>query len=306
MNNLRLSIIIPTYNRKDILKKCLTTIFNQTYPQNMYEIIVVDDGSTDGTEEMLKTMINDAPCNLRYFRQENKGPAAARNVGIRNANGKIVLFIGDDIIITPSLLEEHLKWHKEHTEDNIAVLGYITWSPEIEITPFMDWLENGGPQFHFWQIKDKVEVDAWRYFYTSNISLKKTFLLKNGLFDEDFKYAAYEDIELGSRLQKRGMLIRYNKNAIGYHYHPFNLNKYCNRMLYLGSSAVILSNKHPETYHFSLPKTSLVKRILKKCSYPVIRNLISFLDSFGIDFHSWYGKILDYYKFEGAKRAASI
>jgi len=277
------SVIIPTYNRKDILKKCLNALFSQTYPQSEYEIIVVDDGSTDGTEELVRTIINDSPCTLRYFKQRNKGPAAARNVGIKNSNGEIILFIGDDIISTPTLVEEHIKWHKEYPDSNVAVLGYITWSPEVKITPFMKWLENGGPQFHFWQISHKVDVDTKDYFYTSNISMKRKFLLENnGFFDEDFPYAAFEDIELGYRLKKKGMILKYNKEAIGYHYHYISLDDCCKRMIRVGESSLIMAKKLGERQDsFSLNESSslkiltrirtLVYYFIAKACYPIAK-----------------------------------
>ena len=239
-----LSVIISTCNRKDILRKCLNALFGQTCLKSGYEIIVIDDGSTDGTENAVNEITRKSPVKLRYFKQENKGPAVARNVGIRNANGEIVLFIGDDIIAAPDLLEEHFLWHERYSDNNVAVLGYVTWSPEIKITPFMKWLENGGPQFSFWRIEDKVEVDTQRYFYTSNISLKRKFLLeKNGFFDEEFLYAAYEDNELGCRLKKKGLILKYNKNAIGYHHHFTSLNDACRRMIRVGESSQILAKK---------------------------------------------------------------
>jgi len=304
LKGLSLIVVIPTYNRKYILEKCLNALFNQTCSKSDYEIIVIDDGSTDGTKEVVASMINSSPCKIRYFEKKHKGPAAARNVGIKNAEGEIILFIGDDIIATPTLLEEHYKWHRQYPDDNVAIVGFVTWSPEIKITPFMKWLENGGPQFHFWQIKDKIEIDEPKYFYTANLSLKRKFLLENnGFFVEDFPYAACEDIELGYRLKKIGMILKFNKNATGYHFHPINLNKYCRRMLYAGSSLVILSNKLPESFSADTPKTSLIKKIVKY-PYPIIIKLMSFLDYYlGISFYSWYGKITDYYKYEGIKRA---
>ena len=245
MKNLSLSVIIPTYNRKDILKKCLTAFFNQTYPQNMYEIIVVDDGSTDGTEEMIKTMINDSSYELRYFKQENKGPAAARNVGIRNAKKDLVLFIGDDIITIGTLLEEHVKWHKLHPEENVAILGYVTWSPEIKVTPFMKWLEESGAQFGYPLIKNPDDV-SYNFFYTSNISMKRQFLLKYGLFDEDFPYAAWEDIELAYRLTWKDVRIVYNEKATGYHEHETDQKRFQKRSQLVGQAKAIFHQKHPE------------------------------------------------------------
>lgn len=240
----KLTVIIPTYNRKGILKKCLNALFNQAYPQSDYEIIVIDDGSTDGTEELVKSLRSDSSCVLRYFRQEHRGPAATRNVGIENANGKIILFIGDDIIATSTLLEEHSKWHRQYPDYNIAVLGYVTWAPEITVTPFMEWLEKGGGQFAYNEIARQTEVD-FKYFFSSNVSVKTKFLKDYDLFfDESFPYAAYEDLEFSYRLHLKGVKLFYNADAIGYHEHLTNFETSCQRMRLVGKSAVILASKH--------------------------------------------------------------
>lgn len=241
--NLDLSVVIPTYNRKDVLKRCLESLFNQTYPQNKYEIIVVDDGSTDGTGDLVKELIKESACQLRYFKQENKGPAAARNVGIKNANGELILFTGDDCIADSHLLEEHMKYH--NTYKDVAVLGYTTWHPDLKITPFMEYIVTSGIQFGYPLIKDKNNV-PFNFFYTSNISIKKELLIHADLFDEDFKYAAWEDVELGYRLNQRGIKIVYNKEAITYHNHPTTVSKFCERQKKTGMSAVVFYKKHPE------------------------------------------------------------
>lgn len=302
MKNPSLSIIIPTYNRKDILKKCLNALFNQTYLCSNYEIIVIDDGSTDETEELVKSLLNDSRCNLQYFKQEkNKGPGAARNIGIKNAEGEIILFIGDDIIATPTLLEEHSLWHQQYPNDNIGVLGYITWSPEIQITPFMKWLENGGPQFAFWQIKEKIDVDAQNYFYTSNISLKKKFLLETtGFFDEEFPYAAFEDNELGYRLKKRGLVLKYYKKAIAYHYHYTSLAEACRRMIKVGESQQILATKMGKEYKKCHSK-KLLQRILNQVKFSICYLLAKFYEKKAIK-ERVFGYIMSYHRFIGVEK----
>lgn len=294
---MKLSVIIPTYNRKNVLIKCLNALFEQIYPKSNFEIIVIDDGSTDGTESVVKEIIKKLPVELRYFKQENRGPGAARNVGIKNAKGDIVLFIGDDIIATPTLLEEHMKWHKSNPEDNVAILGFVTWSPEIEITPFMKWLENGGPQFHFWQIQDKTEIDIQKYFYTSNISLKREFLLDNNLlFDEDFPYAAYEDIELGYRLKKVRMILKYNKNAISYHYHCTSVDDACQRMIKVGESAYIFSKKMGhEPKLISKPS---VRKLLSKVKFTIFYLIAKFYEKRRVK-ERIFLYIMDYYRLMG-------
>ena len=296
-----LTVIIPTYNRKDILKKCINAIIRQTYLRSDYEVIIVDDGSTDGTEGMISSTAHKSPVLLRYFKQDNKGPAAARNVGIKNANGRIFLFIGDDIIIPHNFLEEHMGWHRRYPDDNIAVLGYITWSPEIVITPFMRWLENGGPQFSFCEINDKVEVDGHKYFYSSNISLKKEFLLENKeFFDEEFPYAAFEDIELGYRLKKRGLILKYNKNAIAYHYHPTSLKSACLRMIRVGESSQILGEKMGGG-HFYYSNKLFLRNSLRKIKFIIYYLLSKFYERRLIK-KNIFGYVIGYYWCIGIER----
>ena len=289
-----ITIIIPTYNRKDILRKCLKAIYMQTYPRSNFEIIVIDDGSTDGTEKVVKKIITNSPVVLRYFKQENKGPAAARNVGIKNALSDKVLFIGDDIIATETLIEEHMKWHTSNPENNIAILGLVTWSPEIEITPFMTWLENGGPQFCYHKLKHGREV-PWNNFLTCNISLKKKFLIENGLFDEDFPYAAYEDSELGYRLHKKGLRLLFNKSATAYHYHYTSLDAACKRMLKVGRSKYIFSRKTAQKVKFV--SKSPIRRYLSKAKIIIYYLVAKFYERRSIK-EKIFLYIMDHYQFK--------
>jgi len=264
---------------------------------------VVDDGTTDGTEKIVQSFLADSLWTLHYFQQQHKGPAAARNLGIKNANGKIILFIGDDIIATPNLIAEHMKWHLRNPEENVAVLGYVTWSSELKITPFMRWLENGGPQFSYHELKGK-EVLNYSYFYTCNISLKRHFLLKHGLFDESFKYAAYEDLELSHRLTRKGLKILYNKNAAGYHLHLTNIETFCRRERMVGRSKAIFNERLGVS---SVPQNrtgfkEFLKTIIKKFSIPVLKLALEWLDQCGCRVHPYiYAKILCYYRETGFK-----
>lgn len=240
-----ISIIIPTRDRKAILAKTLESFLGQGYPKEKYEIIVVDDGSVDNTEELF-TPEGEYGVTVKYFRQPQRGPAAARNLGIKNAAGEIILIVNDDAIAEPGLIEEHINWHRRYPQEYIGVLGFLTWSKELEITPFMHWLECGGPQFDYSQIQG---IDAtWKRFWACNVSLKKAFLLDAGLFNEEFPYAAWEDIELGYRLHLKGFKLVYNRKAAAYHYHQTTLESAKEQMVRHGRNAALLADKVPLEY----------------------------------------------------------
>ncbi len=224
-----LSVIIPTYNRERVLARALEGYLAQSSPAQIQELIVVDDGSTDNTESLVRAFSTRSVFPVRYARQANKGPAAARNVGIRTASSSLLLFTDSDIVPAPTLVEQHVAWHRLNPHVNSAVLGYVTWPEQIHPTPFMRWY---GEHHMFWfrQIRHKREV-SFHYFYTCNLSLKTEFLRTCGLFDEDFKSAAFEDIELGFRLSKKGLRLLYNPAAIGYHYQFFSFEDACRKEL---------------------------------------------------------------------------
>lgn len=259
----KLSVVIPTYNRLDILFECLRAIEDQAQPPEDFEVLLVDDGSTDGTGAKVAEFEEILSCPLRFFQQKNSGPATARNVGIKNARGEIVLFLGDDIILSPGVLQAHIDCHAKHQDEDFGVLGHVTWSPEIEITPFMKWLESGGPQFHFWAIEDPIGLDPQRFFYTANVSVKRAFLVDNDLyFDEEFPHAACEDIEFGKRLRQSGLRLEYLPDAVGHHHHYTSLDSSCRRMITVGRSSLLLDEKLGKRSK-DADRSSLIKLRLK-------------------------------------------
>lgn len=244
-SSLPLSVVVPTYNRRAILRKTLLAFASQTIAPDRFEVIVVDDGSSDDTMAMLEQF--KAPFALRIFSRRHQGANAARNQAIREASGEIVLITGDDMIPEPAFLESHLKFHQQHSSELDAMLGFIDWSPEMTVTPFMRFIVSpeGGQQFSFHVVRDG-KAD-FRLFYTSNLSLKRSLLLKQAtLFDQDFTYPAYDDTELGYRLARQGMQIHYNPLAVTCHHHEITVEGFVHRQRKAGHMAVILARKHPE------------------------------------------------------------
>jgi glycosyltransferase involved in cell wall biosynthesis len=248
------SIIIPTYNRSDILQHTIDAYLGQSATYLIDEIIIIDDGSDEKqrlkNEDIANAAKKKAEFPVKYLCQDNKGPAEARNKGIGIAQGEIILFTGDDIVPHRNMVKEHFFYHKKSDMmEHVCVLGYSVWPQEIAVTPFMLHIQENGLQFGYSIIPCENDV-PFNFFYTSNVSLHREFLLKERQFDTDFPYAVWEDIELAYRLKKRGMIMVYNKNAIGYHYHPTTFASFRQRQERSGYAAYVFYKKYPELKKF--------------------------------------------------------
>lgn len=244
-----ISVIIPTYNRPKTLIKCLEAILANNFTRP-YEVVIIDDASSvEAIAEIFDFIRKKDLNNFVLLRQEKGGPAKARNLGINQSQSDLLLFIGDDSMADKDLLEEHYIWNtQKYPRENVAILGHNEWSPEIKVTPFMKWIDKTGLQFSYNKFIDENSPDP-EQLWTCNISLKKSFLEKYGKFDEDFPYAAWEDVELGWRLSKHNFQIKYNKYAIVYHDHPTSVESIKRRMFRHGFSQMILAEKMGKEYH---------------------------------------------------------
>jgi glycosyltransferase involved in cell wall biosynthesis len=227
-----ISVVVPTRDRAPVLARCLDALA----PQGADEVVVVDDGSSDETPAVLA----ERPFARAVRREESGGRSAAKNSGLRAASMTVVLFLDDDAIPEPGLVERHRDHHARHTESHEALLGRVTWSPEVEVTPHMHWLENGGPLFAYGAIEDPGDV-TWRMLYTTNVSLKRDFVEP---FDEELPI--YEDTELGYRLSRRGLRLRYDPEALAHHLRSETPERTERRMEEVGAAAALLYRKHPE------------------------------------------------------------
>lgn len=222
-----LTVIIPTYNRQEVLAQALEGYLAQSSPHLIGEILVVDDGSTDDTESIVHGYSKSSVFPIRFLRQCHKGPAAARNLGIQEARSELVLFSDSDVIPKSDLVEQHVAWHRRNPQVTAVVQGRLEWSPIVGATPFMLWYGEYS-LFTFGKARYKREAD-FRSFYTCNVSVKAEFLRRCGHFDEEFKSAAYEDSELGYRLGLQGMRLLFNSGAIGYHHQFFFFGDACRK-----------------------------------------------------------------------------
>ena len=238
------SVIVPTCNRQSCLSHALDCLAAQQDPPDSFEVIVVDDGSDDGTWPWLQANLDAYPFALRALRQPSQGPAAARNRGLEAAQGEYVLFMGDDIYASPGLLARHLAWHAAYPDRWTAVVGQVRWAPDLRVTTLMRYLEQ-GTQWCFEGLEPGDVLD-YRWFITANLSLRRAVLIEAGGFDEAFRDAALEDTELGYRLWRQGLQIRYAPDATADHWHPTSLESFVARSRKLGRAAVYLSRRWPE------------------------------------------------------------
>ncbi len=236
------SVVIPTFERMDVLPEVLAGLAAQRGAPD-FEVVVVDDGSRDDTPRFLAEYCG--PLALSVLRQENRGPAAARNAGVRRARGELVAFLGDDTVPDPGWLAAHAAAHAARRERApLAVLGYTGWHRRMRTTPFLRYINEHGLQFGYALI-DQPEKVPFNFFYTSNVSLPRALLLAEP-FDLGFPHAAWEDVELAYRLHRCGLTMVYEPAARTAHLHPTDFARFCRRQEKAGESAVVFFRLHPE------------------------------------------------------------
>lgn len=232
------SILIPTYNRLRKLQRVLEVLSGQSGIEHG-EVIVGIDGSIDGTLEWLNENGTGLLPNLSWFRIENSGRSVIRNQLLDRAKGEIIIFTQDDIITTPGWLVAHLEAHR-HREG--AVIGHVTWFPEMEITPYMVWLEHGGHLFDFDGYRDGDELDFW-HFYTNNLSFPK-HLIGSLRFHEMPTYG-WEDTLFGYELALKGKKMYYSASASAYHWDEYREEDFTQYIQKIAKSAVVAEAKYP-------------------------------------------------------------
>ncbi len=231
------SVIIPTYNRLPILKKCLTALEHQSNHTSIenYEVILVDDGSTDGTLKWLQDHQLEFP-HVRWFCQAHQGPAAARNLGVKQAEGDTIIFIDSDLVVTENFLKAHASALIQgyQTSDRVFTYGRVINTCNFEY-----------PTSEPYKITDFSAA----YFATGNVAIARHWLMEAGLFDTQFHLYGWEDLELGVRLKTLGLTLIKCPEAVGYHWHPpFALEQLPNlidREIQRGRMGVLFYQKHP-------------------------------------------------------------
>lgn len=208
----QISVVVPTYNRLARLKEVLAALEQQQFPGDDYEVIVVSDGSSDGTDDYLANLRSER--HLRWFSQSNQGPAAARNLGIDKAIGEFIVFVDDDVVAQPRLLAEHMRSHSE-AERDVIVVGPLLAPENFDMAPWIRW-EHEMLMKQYRALLAGIWQPTARQFYTGNASLRRSHILAAGGFDESFRRA--EDVELAYRLADKGLGFVFNLEAVGRHF----------------------------------------------------------------------------------------
>jgi glycosyltransferase involved in cell wall biosynthesis len=245
-----LSIIVPTYRPRSIpgegrpvLDRTVARLDAGLRANGLRgEILVIYHGHPDQHDGAVGWLRRSGGRSLRLLDCEAESLAAARNVGLAEASSDVCLFLNDDTWARQDLLVRHARFHSRNPELEAALLGAIVPSPDIETTPFMRWFND----LHFGDrgIENLDNVGGGS-FLTANVSAKTAFLRAAGGFDEQFTFGS-EDIDLGLRLEERGMRLAYDARAVAEHAHPIDLPTAINRLLAFGRERARLVARYPE------------------------------------------------------------
>lgn len=233
------SIVVPTYRKKELLASTLNSLCAQTYPHDLIEAVVVDDCSGDGTREFLENLSTSFRITA-LSHDVNKGRSAARNTGVNAAGGEIVIFLDDDMRTDPRLVASHVRFHDVHA--NAGAIGNAVTAPELGDSLLFRYMDSRGVH----KLGSGRRSPA-RYFVTNNASVPRAALLEAGLFDEAFRSYGFEDTELAFRLEERaGLSFWYLEDAIAHHIHYHSVDQFLEKRLVAARSSLsYLLEKHP-------------------------------------------------------------
>lgn len=241
-----ISIVIPAYNAEALISKCLNALENQSIDPSEYEIIVVDDGSTDDTANVVQSFEN-----VKLIKQNNQGPAAARNNGALNAQGDIILFTDSDCVPRNNWVEEMIHPF-ELESDLVGVKGvYITEQEEL------------AARFVQAEYEDKYDVLKKEKYIdfvdTYSAGFKRDVFLHFNGYDTSFPVACAEDVELSFRMAAKGCKIVFNPNAVVCHTHPDSYFTYFKKKYKFAFWRILAVKKNPD----KIKKDSHTPQVMK-------------------------------------------
>ncbi|HEY8314019.1 MAG TPA: glycosyltransferase [Candidatus Baltobacteraceae bacterium] len=230
---MKATIQLCTYNRAALLERVVDACFEQTAGADSYEVVLVNDGSTDATPSVIERLRARATCAFTVIDQVNSGLAKGRNAGIARATGERIVFIDDDVLPIPSFVEQHLRSH-DASPHAIVRGGAINVESFDDLPPPV------------WSLKDY----SGNFFWTTNVSVPLRTIRAIGGFNEHFAEYGWEDIDVGLRLRAGGVRAIFNKEALVYHYKPRprsgSVEKMIRQAQAQARTAVQLAKLHPQ------------------------------------------------------------
>jgi glycosyltransferase involved in cell wall biosynthesis len=233
---MEISVVIPTFNRRRLVQRSLEALAGQDRDDALtYEVLVCDDGSSDGTEALCRDLATQYPVDLTYLPgRHSGGPSIPRNEGTSAARGGVVLFVDDDAIPSRDLLMRHARFHREHPASHLAAIGRLVVPPE----------ERGNAMAIFsdfpYDEMGRQEKLGYLFFWTGNVSVKRGFMLEHGAFRPDPSLYPIEDMDCGYRLFQGGMDLRYLPDA------------WCSHVPTLGAERVVERGRRTGMAQFAL------------------------------------------------------
>jgi len=235
-----ISIVIPSYNRADALPITLESLAHQTIMPGYFEVLVVDDGSTDGSTALVASLRQRLPYRLRLLEQAHKRQAAARNLGAKEAEGTLLLFLDSDVIASPALVERHRQLLLDSKGPALVAGARRFW--EGACTTHYSQTIHGGAGLEVDQFAGRGMT--FQEAHSSNLSMYRRTFLELGGFDEELW--AYEDVDFAYRAQKAGVHLLFSREALGFHNHPMTLTQACRQLECYQKFAAFFLHKHPE------------------------------------------------------------
>ncbi|MCC2667973.1 MAG: putative glycosyltransferase [Armatimonadetes bacterium] len=236
------SVVIPTHNRSSLIDATLTELAKVRRDPALWEVVVVDDGSSDDTEAVIRRWTETAPFRVQYLKQANAGPAAARNRGAAAARGEVLIFLDDDIEVQPDFVDQHVR--AVVANKGCWITGRILHPPELRKTPFGEYRNAVWERFHEQQLPGRLSDSPGGS--AANLSLPAEDFRQLGGFDESFTTPSSEDWDLTLRARQQGVRVLYHPGIRTLHsdWASVSLEQFCERQRIYSIADALLWRKY--------------------------------------------------------------
>lgn len=301
MSEMDLSIIVITRNRADSLPACLQHLEVQEFPAARFEIVVVDNASTDGTPETVRRYALGSPVSVRCIQLNQRAPwARARNLAAHEARGRWLLLLDEDLLASPRLASRHVQVHKDSATPSV-LMGALAFHPQMDRMTLTKWFlpEFRKPDY----LQGDLEFLQWRAY---NMSLPRDLLLNSGGFDEDFQFPHFGTAELGWRLVRQGVPALLLDDAPAYIWRPIGFSAARDRYYSMGYNLHTLIQKtgeHAVLGHFAIERSPL-RRAYERLLMPYLTLLCARMEPDSPTAIFYLRRILRYELYRGFTDAA--